>query len=76
MKKRKTLTSDYIDLGSGIPVYGYKSKSISEGTDLSLKIQGKKNQNRIMSILDQVESGMESNKLLKSWEKCSTTRES
>lgn len=42
MKKRKTLTSDYIDLGSGIPVYGYKSKSISEGTDLSLKIQGKK----------------------------------
>ena len=42
MKKRKILSSDYIDLGSGIPVYGYKSKSISEGTDLSLKIQGKK----------------------------------
>lgn len=38
MKKRKTLGSNYVDLGSGIPVYGYKSKSLREDMDLSLKM--------------------------------------
>ena len=40
MKKEKMLKPDYVDLGSGIPVYGYKSKSLREDMDLSLKIQG------------------------------------
>lgn len=44
MKKRKKLGSDYVDLGSGIPVYGHKSKSIRlrDDMDFSLKIHDKK----------------------------------
>lgn len=44
MKKEKTLGSNYVDLGSGIPVYGYKSKSIRlrDDMDFSLKLHDKK----------------------------------